>query len=93
MTIQARDGQPLTGSVNTSVFIIMTIIVIKAIRHRIIPTIADITNGVVEKANIPSRAYLNSFIRLNFDFPATLADISYSIHLVLNPTKLNNPLE
>ena len=56
ITIQARLGQPLTGSPNTSVFTIIIIIVINAIRHRISPMIADITKGVVENANIPSIA-------------------------------------
>ena len=65
--IQARLGQPETGSPKAKVFTIITIIVIKAIKQNINPTIADITNGVVEKATIPSRAYLNNFQKLNFD--------------------------
>ena len=93
MIRQAKLGQPLTGSPNTRVFITITRITIKEIKQSIIPTIAEITNGVVENANIPSKAYLKSFQKLNFDFPAILSGASYCIHLVLNPTKLNNPLE
>ena len=72
---QAKLGQPLTGSPNASVFTIIIRIATKEIRQSIIPTIAEITNGVVENANIPSKAYLNSFQKLNFDFPATLSCI------------------
>lgn len=53
----------------------------------------DNINGVVEKAVIPSSAYLNNFQNDHFVSPATLSTFSYSIYFVLNPTKLNNPFE
>ena len=75
--IQASDGHPPTGSPNANVFTIITIIAIKAIRQKISPIIAAITSGVVENANIPSKAYLNSFQKLNLDVPAALSGVSY----------------
>ena len=74
--IQASDGQPPTGSPKAIVFIIITIIAMKAIKQNSNPTNADNTNGIVENARIPSKAYLNSLIKLNFDSPATLSGAS-----------------
>ena len=90
--IQARDGQPDTGSPNINVFIMIIKIKTKEMIQQIRPINADNTNGFVENANIPSRAYLNNFQKLNFEVPATLSLVSNFIHLVLNPTKLNIPL-
>ena len=87
----ARDGQPLTGSPKIRVLTIITIIEIKDIKQNINPKKADITSGFVENASIPSIPYLNNLKILNFDFPAIRFGVLYSIHLVLNPTKLNIP--
>ena len=54
--IHAKLGQPDVGSPNISVFMIITIIIINAIRQNIIPAIELIASGAVEKAVIPSRA-------------------------------------
>ena len=65
MMIQARDGQPPTGSPQRSVLMMITRIAIKAMMQNSNPTTAEITSGVVEKATIPSIAYANSFRKLN----------------------------
>ena len=74
--IQASEGHPPTGSPKSNVFTIINIIAIAAIIQNINPTNAEITYGVVEKDTIPSIAYLNSFIKLNFVFPAILLGVS-----------------
>ena len=43
------------------------------------------TTSEDKTCNYASRAYLNSFMRLNFDFPTTLLGTLYSIHLVSKP--------
>ena len=68
-------------------------IVKNATTQNINPNTEDNINGTVENAVIPSKAYLNSFQNDHFVSPATLSTFSYSIHFVLNPTKLNNPFE
>ena len=70
--IHASDGQPPTGSPHTNVLTTINIIAINAIKQKIIPIIADITNGVVENAKIPSNAYLNNCQKFHFVSPATL---------------------
>ena len=91
--IHASDGQPGVGSPYTNVFTIINIIAKNAIIQNISPNIDDIISGVVENAVIPSKAYLNNFQNDHLVSPATLSIFSYSIHFVLNPTKLNNPFE
>ena len=65
---------------------IMTIIMINAIKQNNIPIIELKTRGVVEKATIPSMAYRNNFQNDHFVVPATRSIFSYSNHLVLYPT-------
>lgn len=57
---QARLGQPLTGSPKMRVLQMMTIMAIKAMRQNTIPKKAARVRGTVEKATIPSIAYLKS---------------------------------
>ena len=51
----------------------------------------DNDNGNVENAIIPSKEYLNRFIKDQEVVPATRSTFSYSIYLVLNPTQENIP--
>jgi len=53
--MQTKDGYPATGSPNTSVFAIITIIINKDIRQKINPIIEEMASGIVENAIIPSR--------------------------------------
>ena len=92
-TIHIVDGQPGVGSPNASVLTIINIIAINATKQKIKPNKDDNINGVVENAVIPSKAYLNNFQNDYFVSPATLSTFSYSIHFVLNPTKLKSPFE
>ena len=52
--MQARLGQPDTGSPKIRVFAIITTIIIAEIKQNSIPKIEEITSGMVEKATIPS---------------------------------------
>ena len=49
------------------------IIAKKATTQKKIPINAEITNGVVENAKIPSKAYLNNFQKFHLVSPATLS--------------------
>ena len=91
--MQIVEGHPLTGSPNNNVFAIMTIMAIKATKHIMIPKIVAIERGRVVNATIPSIAYLNNFQQAHLLSPAILSTLSYSIHYVSKPTKLNNPFE
>ena len=71
----------------------MTIIMINDIRQKRKPAIEATPNGAVEKATIPSMAYKNNFQNDHLVSPAILSIFSNSSHLVLYPTKANNPLE
>ena len=91
--IQTKLGHPLTGSPYNNVLIIINTIIIKLIIKNKNPITAEITKGLVEKAHMPSMAYINNFQKLHLDSPATLFIFSYSNHLVLKPTKLKSPFE
>ena len=93
MMIQARLGQPPTGSPQIKVLQIITIIIINAMKQNRTPKNAAMVNGTVVKATIPSMAYLNNFQKDHFVSPATLSTFSNSNHFVLYPTKLHNPFE
>ena len=81
--MHTRLGQPEVGSPYTRVLIIIKTIIIKAIKQNKIPIKAAIANGVVEKAIIPSIAYLNKRQNDHLVVPATHSIFSYSNHLVL----------
>ena len=70
--MQARLGQPLTGSPKTRVLKMITTIIIKAIKQKRMPRNAAMVKGAVVKATIPSIAYLNNFQNDHFVSPATL---------------------
>ena len=93
MMIQARDGQPATGSPNISFLIIMKITIRKEkiVRKMPSPDARDI--GVSEKLMIPSTAYLNKPQKLHFVSPAMRFTFSYSSHLVLKPIQPKIPFE
>ena len=65
-----------------SVLMIIKIIIINEIKQKKIPAIELIANGAVEKATIPSSAYINNFQKDHFVSPATLSIFSYSNHFV-----------
>ena len=71
----------------TKVFIIINKIKIAETNVKSKPKTELIASGAVEKAVIPSKAYLNNFQNDHFVSPATLSTFSYSIHFVSNPTK------
>ena len=56
-----------------NVLIIIYMIAMIDIKKNTIPIIDDITNGTVEKAVIPSNAYLNNFQNDQCVSPATLS--------------------
>ena len=70
--MQTKEGQPLVGSPYISVFPIIISINKKDTKQKIIPRTDAKISGVVEKAVIPSIAYLNNFQKDHFVSPATL---------------------
>ena len=70
------EGQPLVGSPNTNVRTIIRIINKNATKQNNNPIIEENISGAVEKAVIPSNAYLNNFQKDHFVFPATLSIFS-----------------
>lgn len=70
--MQTSDGQPLVGSPKINVLNIIIKINKNDIMQNSKPIKEDITNGKVEKAVIPSKAYLVSFQKDHFVSPATL---------------------
>ena len=67
--IHTSDGQPLVGSPNILVLMMITIISINASTQNITPMYEAIDKGAVEKAIIPSIAYLVSPQRLHLVSP------------------------
>lgn len=57
----------------------------EAIQRRT-PRKAEMVSGTVEKATMPSMAYLKSFQNDHLVSPAARLIFSYSSHLVLKPT-------
>ena len=62
------EGQPLVGSPNTNVRTIIRIISKNATKQNNNPIIEENISGAVEKAVIPSNAYLNNFQKRPFLF-------------------------
>ena len=91
--IHTRLGHPEVGSPYMIVLIIIKIIMQNAMKQNIIPVKEIMASGTVEKATIPSIAYVNNFQNDHFVFLATLGVFSYSNHFVFYPTNWNNPLE
>ena len=91
--MQTIEGHPLVGSPYVNVLATINIIIINDTKQNNKPNTDEKISGVVEKAVIPSNAYLNNFQKDHLVSPATLSTFSYSIHFVLKPTKLNKPLE
>ena len=87
------DGQPDTGSPQTSVLITITAIIIKESTQNSTPTTEANESGATENPVIPSTEYLNSFHMDHLVFPAERSILSYCSHFVRNPTQPKIPFE